>query len=207
MVNRIRQTLRQGIRALAVPLNRFTGGKLTPNMVTWFGMGMHIPIAALIATNHTVWAAMLLIFFGLFDTLDGELARLQNRVSDQGGFLDATTDRFKEVVLYTGVGLLLASGSHPRNAAIAVIACGASICVSYVRAKGETIFATQDKRKKYTDLNKLFRGGLAPFEIRMAVLAAGLLFSQVALATAVIAVLASFAALQRLIDISRALRA
>jgi len=164
-----------------------------------------VPIAVLIATEHWAIAAILLVVFGLFDTLDGDLARLQNRVTNNGGFLDATTDRMKEVLIYTGAAYAFALSDHPATAAWAAAACGASICVSYVRAKGETIFATEDKNRSYVDLNKLFRDGLAPFEVRMFIFVVGLVTGQLVIVVAVLAVLASIAALQRLLDIRKAL--
>lgn len=205
LIDVVRQAVRRVMRAVARTLNKATGGKLHPDSVTLTGLLMHLPIAILVATGHWLPAAMLLLVFGLFDTLDGDLARLQNRVTNNGGFLDATTDRLKEVMLYTGAAYYFAISSHPTYAAWAAAACGASICVSYVRAKGETIFATEDHKHSYTDLNKLFRDGIAPFEVRMFLLIVGLLSGQLAYVVAGVAVLASFAALQRLLDIRKAL--
>lgn len=204
MIEQIRQAFRRVIRGLASPLNRATGGKLTPNMVTWFGLAMHAPIAWLIATQHNIWAAVLLAVFGLFDTLDGELARLQKRDSVQGMLLDASTDRFKEVLLYSGAAYVFALSGHPATAAWAVAACGASLSVSYVKAKGEAAVAASRKDLTHSQLNHLFGGGLS-FELRMVLLIAGLLVDQLLAAVVIIAVLSSFTALQRLMRISRQL--
>src|ERR1700685_1523813 len=78
MVDVLRKSARNLIRHLAGMLDRLSGGRLHPNTITIIGFVMHAPIAVLIATRHNLWAAGLLVFFGLFDTLDGELARLQN---------------------------------------------------------------------------------------------------------------------------------
>ena len=204
-VDRIRQAIRRIYRVFAKVLNAVSGGKISPNSVTWFGLAMHIPIAYLIATNHLVWSGVLLVFFGLFDTLDGELARVQNRVTNNGGFLDASTDRFKEVLLYSAAGYLIAQGAHPQYAAIAVAACGASLCVSYVKAKGEAVIVSLSKKISYTELNKMFSGGLFPFEIRMIVLILGLLTDQLVWAVLAIAGVSSLTALRRLTIISRRL--
>jgi CDP-diacylglycerol--glycerol-3-phosphate 3-phosphatidyltransferase len=193
------------MRAVARWLNKISRGKLHPDAVTLIGLVMHVPVAVLVATGYWVPAAVLLTIFGLFDTLDGDLARLQNRVTDAGGVLDSSTDRMKEVMIYSGAAYAFALGSHPATAAWAAAACGASICVSYVRAKAETIFSSGDKNKSYTDLNKLFRDGLAPFEVRMFLFIVGLLSGQLVVVVALLAVLASIAALQRLMDIRRAL--
>ena len=87
---------------MAKLIDKTTKGWVTPDMVTLFGFAMHLPIAWFIATGADLWAAGLLIVFGLFDTLDGELARLQQKASARGMLLDASTDRMKEVLLYTG---------------------------------------------------------------------------------------------------------
>ncbi len=203
LVDVIRQAVRRVMRDVAVALNVLSRGKITPNGVTWFGFIMHLPIALLIADGQLIRAAVLLVIFGLFDTLDGELARLQKRVTNNGGFLDASTDRFKEVLLYGGVAWYFAQGSHPEYAAIAAVACGASICVSFVKAKGEAIVAGSGKKIPYPELNKMFSGGLFPFEIRMTVLIAGLLFNQLMWAVAAIAVFSAITALNRMVVISR----
>jgi phosphatidylglycerophosphate synthase len=201
-VQGIKDTVRVGMRQLARMLDTISGGRITPNAVTIFGVIAHIPIAWLIATGHPLWAAPLLVVFGLFDTLDGELARLQDRSSVKGMLLDASTDRMKEVMLYTGAAYWLASGDHPTAAAWAVAACGASLCVSYVKAKGEAAVASSKKEIPHAVLNRMFSDGLLTFEVRMVVLIVGLLAGYLLEAVAVIAVLATYTALQRLVRIS-----
>lgn len=191
------------MQVVARILNAASGGVITPNGITIFGMLMHVPIAALIATNHLVWAAVLLVVFGLFDVLDGELARLQNRASVRGMLLDASTDRIKEAMLYTGVAYVLAVGPHPATASLAAAAVGASISVSYVKAKGEAAVASSGKKIHHDTLNHMFADGVMSFEVRIVVLLAGLLTGLLAWATAVVAVGAAFTVLQRLVRISR----
>lgn len=199
--------MRGGMRRVARLLNVVSNGKVSPDAVTLLGFAMHVPIALLIATQHNLWAAGLLIVFGLFDALDGELARLQKRAGERGMLLDASTDRMKEVLLYSGAAYALALGEYPATAAWAAAACGASLCVSYVKAKGEAAVAARAQKMSHDKLNRMFKDGLLTFEIRMAVLAAGLLFDQLAWAVAIIAVLASYTALQRLVRISKQLGA
>lgn len=163
---------------------------------------MHAPIAWLIATDHFTWAAVLLVIFGLFDTLDGELARLQDRASVRGMLLDASTDRLKEAMLYTGVAYILAAGPHPQTAAWAAAAAGISVSVSYVKAKGEAAVASSGKEIPHHVLNRMFSDGFLTFEMRMVVLLIGLLTDNLVFATAIVAVGAGFTVLQRLIRIS-----
>jgi CDP-diacylglycerol--glycerol-3-phosphate 3-phosphatidyltransferase len=202
LLQAIKNVVRAGMRKIAGALNNISGGRVSPNGVTIFGVVMHAPIAWLIATGHPLWAAVLLVIFGLFDTLDGELARLQGTTSVKGMLLDASTDRFKEVMLYVGVGYFLAAGDSPTLAVWAVAACGASVCVSYVKAKGEAAVASTKQQIPHAELNRMFADGLLTFEMRMVVLLVGLLTGYLAIAVAGIAVLASFTAIQRLVRIS-----
>ncbi len=191
------------MRRIARGLNAATGGKLSPNTVTIIGLLAHIPIALLIAQGYYIWGAVLLAIFGLFDTLDGELARLQHRASSGGMLLDASTDRIKEVFLYMGVAFALIRTGQEYFAVWAVAACGASLCVSYVKAKGE--MAVAERKLSPNEVNRLFQDGLLRFEIRMFLLIVGLLADQLAATLIVIALLSGYTAINRLVKITRQL--
>lgn len=203
LLDACRNVVRATMHRLAKLLNSLTKGKLTPNAVTLIGLFMHIPIALLIAAGYFGYAALLLVVFGLFDTLDGELARLQKRASAAGMLLDASTDRMKEVLLYSGAAYALACMGQAHAAAWAVGACGASLCVSYIKAKGET--AVKDSRLTPNEINRLFQDGLARFEVRMFLLVVGLLINELLAVLVIITLLSTFTAFSRLIKISRKL--
>jgi phosphatidylglycerophosphate synthase len=199
----MRSQVRNGAEKLGGRIHKVSKGRITPDMVTLFGLAMHVPTAYFIATGHFLWAAVFLVVFGLFDTLDGGLARAQGVSSPRGMLLDASTDRFKEVMLYTGASYwLIAHAEQPSVAVWAVVACGASLSVSYVKAKGEAAVAGGSKKIPHATLNRMFADGLLTFELRMALLVGGLIFDQLALAVIIIALLASFTAVQRLVKIS-----
>lgn len=186
-------------------LNILTGGRLSPNAVTLVGLAAHLPIALLIGGGHYWWAAGLLAVFGLFDALDGELARLQKTANSSGMLLDATTDRMKEVMLYCGAAYVLANGANPALAVWAVAACGFSLCVSYVKAKGET--AVTDSGLSPNQINKLFQDGLLRFEVRISILIIGLVSGYLAGSVVVIAVMATYTTIERLVKITTQLQA
>jgi CDP-diacylglycerol--glycerol-3-phosphate 3-phosphatidyltransferase len=194
---------RRIMRTIARMLNRATGGHISPNGVTLFAVVAHIPVAWAIGAGQLKWAALGLVVFGLMDTLDGELARLQHRVSNTGMLLDATTDRIKETIIYTGMAYYLTQGIHPELAMLAVAACGLSICVSYVKAKGEV--AVSDSNLTPNEKNRLFQDGLLRFEVRMALVVIGLLIGQLAPVLGIISVLAALTVSDRLTKISRRL--
>jgi len=199
MIEDIRQAFKRAIRSLAIPLDKYSRGKITPNMVTWFGLVMHVPIAWLIATQHNIWAAVLLVIFGLFDTLDGQLAQVQNRTSATGMLFDSVTDRMKEILIYIGAAYgIIAGTGRPYLAVWAVAACGCSLLTSYINAWGDAVMAKYPAKREAHTANKAFRGGLFPFEIRMAILVVGLLSGWVTLAVIVLAIGAAYTALSRL---------
>lgn len=202
----IKSFIRRMLRHVAQALNRVSDGKITPNGVTVFGFLMHIPVAWLIAIGRPHWAALGLVIFGLFDTLDGELSRVQGTSSSNGMLLDASTDRMKEVLVYTGIAYFFATSTHPVYAVWATAALGASVCVSYVKAKGEAAVAASTKKITHDKLNHMFSDGLLTFEIRMFLLIVGLLIGYLVWIVAAIAILASYTALQRLMRISKAVK-
>jgi CDP-diacylglycerol--glycerol-3-phosphate 3-phosphatidyltransferase len=198
--------VRRVMRGVARVLNKLTGGRIRPNTVTLVGLAMHVPIAVLIATRHPLWAAGLLVIFGLLDTLDGELARLQGTTSAVGMFLDSTTDRMKEIILYVGIGYRLLEhapyGSTGFNAAVVVAACGGSILVSYINAWGDAVMSSSGKRHT---VNQAFRGGIMRFEVRMTLLVIGLLTDMLFPVVVLLAVSVGLTAIGRMYHVIRRL--
>ncbi len=206
-----KDAVRKVMRVLARGLNKLTRGRLHPNSVTLFGLLAHVPIAFFIANGRFGWAAVLLVVFGLFDTLDGELARLQGRTSSLGMLLDSVSDRMKEVLLYTGVGYYLTqtAAQDAKNvgyfAMLAVAACGGSLLVSYVNAWGEVVVTYHHQR--HQAVNQGFRSGFLRYEVRMFLLLLGLLFHWLVPIVFLIAVLSWLTAMERLITINKQLNA
>lgn len=165
---------------------------------------MHVPIALLIASGDFLAAAILLIIFGLFDALDGALARVQGKASHRGMFLDSATDRIKEILIYTATAYYFVAIHESAVAIWAVAACGFALLVSYVNAWGEVVTNNAGKSNGHTT-NKTFRGGIMSFDVRVATFIIGLVFNQLEIAIIVIAVLSIVTVLQRMTIIMRRL--
>lgn len=84
-------------------------------MLTLFGLVLNGIVAYLLATGHLVAGGVMMIFAGLFDMLDGALAKITERVSDFGAFLDSVVDRYSEAIVL--LGLLLYYYSLPPSVA------------------------------------------------------------------------------------------
>ena len=197
----IQKSVRTVMRAVAFGLNKITSGKLHPNVITLVGLVMHLPIAYLIATDKLIIAAILLVIFGLFDTIDGELARLQKRASTTGMFLDSVTDRIKEVMIYVGAGYLFVSQDLPYFAVWAILACGIAVTVSYINAWGEVAISKSTHVNSTHQNNKSFRTGLMTYDVRIFIMIVGLLSDHLPLAVIVIAMLSLVTMMQRIINV------
>jgi len=192
----VRRAVKAVMRGVAKGLNKLSGGKITPNFITYTGLIMHVPIAYLIAIDNLVPAAVLLAIFGLFDTLDGELARLQGKASTAGMFLDSVTDRIKEVMIYIGAVYLFVNSGQPGFAVWAVAACGLAVTVSYINAWGEVALAKHGGRGEHAQ-NKSFRSGLATYDVRIFLFIVGLAFGVLDYAVVAIALLSFVTVIQR----------
>jgi CDP-diacylglycerol--glycerol-3-phosphate 3-phosphatidyltransferase len=78
-----------------------------------------------------------MLFAGLFDALDGAVARESNQMSAFGAFLDSTLDRLSESAIFVGIIFFYASSSRPVEALLAGAAMSFSLMTSYTRARAE----------------------------------------------------------------------
>lgn len=121
---------------------------ITPNMVTTIGFVGNVVAAFLFihASQLTPismgfswigWGGAILLFSGLFDMMDGRLARLGNMSTTFGAFWDSTLDRYSELFSLFGITLYLMIASGIWAGVITFLALVGSIMVSYVRARAE----------------------------------------------------------------------
>ena len=170
---------------------------LTPNAVTWLGFCITIAAAALIVTEHLLAAGIVVLVAGLFDMLDGALARVTNRVTRFGGILDSTLDRVSEALLLLGLLALFARDGEAAESLLVGFALLGSLLVSYIRARME-------------GLGVECKAGLFTRPERVIVMALGLLLSgfdyALITALAIITFFSYFTAAQRLIYARRQTR-
>jgi CDP-diacylglycerol--glycerol-3-phosphate 3-phosphatidyltransferase len=115
---------------------RWTG--LTPNMLTVIGLLLNGGVALVLARDHLFWGGVLVLAAGLFDLLDGAMARVTNRISPFGAFFDSTLDRYSEVVVYLGLlSYILGTGDARLGAILIYLTICGSLLVSYARARAE----------------------------------------------------------------------
>ena len=119
---------------------------ITPNFVTTTGFVLNVGAAALLlygALNHPQelsylgWAGAVILFAGLFDMMDGRIARLGGMSSTFGALYDSVLDRYSELVTLFGISVWFSNCGYVWGCIITYIALIGSIMVSYVRARAE----------------------------------------------------------------------
>jgi CDP-diacylglycerol--glycerol-3-phosphate 3-phosphatidyltransferase len=162
---------------------------ITPNLLTVIGFLLTCGVALLIADGRELLGGVLVIVVGLFDMLDGAMARVSGRKTRFGGFLDSTLDRCSEAVLLAGVYW---AHQSPEMGLLVIWVLAGSLMVSYTRARAEG-----------EDVN--CEVGWLPRPQRVVVLAAGLITGYVTVALGVLAVFTTITTLQRILHTRRAL--
>ena len=129
-----KEAFRQLIRPLARVLSSI---RVRPDTLTIAGWVLSVCAATLFALGYTKTAGAVMLFAGLFDALDGAVARESNLMSSFGAFLDSTLDRLSESAIFVGIVFFYASSSMPYEALLAGVAMSFSLITSYTRARAE----------------------------------------------------------------------
>ena len=134
--NLVRQRAQATLNVIAKGLGAIG---LTPNALTLIGFAFMCGIAVILAYGNFALGGVLIIAAGIFDALDGSLARLTNRATKFGAFLDSTTDRFAEGAVYFGILYAFMQRGMNWVAYLIYLTLLGSLMVSYARARAEGI--------------------------------------------------------------------
>lgn len=133
--------------------------------LTLLGIAMAAAAAVAIGAGALRAGLILLILTALPDVLDGAVAKASGTASPRGAFFDSVADRFTDALLLLGVAWYLADTQPGRIALLPMAVLGASMLISYERAKAEA-------------LGYQAKGGLMERAERLIALGLGLLFNQ-----------------------------
>jgi CDP-diacylglycerol--glycerol-3-phosphate 3-phosphatidyltransferase len=141
---RVRDAFEQLLDPLAMAMIRY---HVRPNVITTVGTLIVISSATAFAVGWVRWGGFLLLFSGVFDLVDGRVARRGDMTTTFGAFYDSTLDRVGEAALFSGIALYFLRGGVPAGRlTLAVAAClvalAASLLVSYTRARAEGLGLT-----------------------------------------------------------------
>jgi len=142
-MNLIPRFVRTGFTRLLGPLAQvLVRLHIRPNAITTVGTLIVVGSAVAFGVGHARWGAALLLVSGLFDMLDGRVARDGGMKTTFGAFYDSTLDRLGESAVFTGIAVyFLHGGVAPERLTLAIVACcvamAGSLIVSYARARAE----------------------------------------------------------------------
>lgn len=120
---------------------------VTPNVVTTIGFLLNVVAAGVFVYaavygyfygySYVGWGGFLILFAGLFDMLDGQVARIGNMSSKYGAMYDSVLDRYSELVTMSAISFYFMYNNIYIAGLITLLALVGSIMVSYVRARAE----------------------------------------------------------------------
>lgn len=181
----LRKTFKKPLDSIARVL---IGWGLTPNHITLFGMFGNLAAAVLIARGDLLWGGVAALLVAPLDAVDGAMARQLQRPGKFGAFLDSFIDRYDELILFGGILYYYFSTSNELGLVLTYLAACGAVLVSYARARAE-------------GLGFSGKVGILTRVERSIVLIAGLLFGFPLVSVGIIAVLANFTAIQRLVSV------
>ncbi len=160
-------------RRFSKPIAKFLARfNVSPTSITFFATFVGLFSGYLIAINRIYEGVVVLFVSQIFDCVDGDLARLTNRVTRMGGFLDRVFDRFVDAAIVVGIIAL-----NPLKLwLIGVLAIVGSFGVSMSRAMAEAEGA-------------VCKVGIGGRDTRLAIIMVGLLLKQYYVTLIIVAVL------------------
>jgi CDP-diacylglycerol--glycerol-3-phosphate 3-phosphatidyltransferase len=152
---------------------------LTPDGLTVIGFLITAVGAALVGVQLWIIGGLVVFIGGVFDMFDGTLARATGQTSRLGAFMDSTFDKMGEILVFLGViAGLLAADAADVPIIVAAAAMGASIMVSYTRAKSDGL--------GFSSGMGLAAVGVMPREIRLVIVSIGIVLTGTSIGTTAI---------------------
>lgn len=120
-------------------IGRILGLNFSPNLITLIGVGITALASFFIAKGLWTVGGLVFLAAGLFDMLDGAVARARGKASPFGAFLDSVMDRFSDFFVFIALVFSFSvKGDHGR-VLLALFALMGSILVPFCRARAETV--------------------------------------------------------------------
>lgn len=112
---------------------------VSPDVVTIVGtLGVMAGALALFPRGEFFWGTLVITAFVFSDIVDGTMARMTERSSVWGAYLDSTLDRFGDAAVFVGLAMWFAGdGDNNLLAALCLYNLSAGSIVSYAKARAE----------------------------------------------------------------------
>src|ERR1700687_3907322 len=120
--------------------------RISPNALTFIGLLINVVAGILFGYARPenqrrmfLYAGLVIIGAGIFDMVDGRVARATNQVTQFGGFFDSIIDRYSDVALFFGLLVYYARANRFFYVVMVALVMISSVMVSYARARAESL--------------------------------------------------------------------
>lgn len=113
--------------------------RVHPNVLTTIGFLLALAAALAFFLGEVRVGGLVVLLAGVFDILDGKVARETGLASKFGSFYDSTLDRISELVIYASLISLYLESRTPWMVYVTFAAAGGALMVSYTRARAEAL--------------------------------------------------------------------
>src|SRR5258708_36167119 len=105
--------------------------RIHPNVLTFLGLLINIGAAVFLAKGQFFWGGVVIIGAGVFDMVDGRVARETNQVTRFGGYFDSVLDRYSDLALLMGLLVYYGNISRPFYVVLTAIVMTGAVMGSY----------------------------------------------------------------------------
>jgi CDP-diacylglycerol--glycerol-3-phosphate 3-phosphatidyltransferase len=113
--------------------------RVNPNFLTFIGVLISFWAAWEFGYGAFSKAGFVIILAGLFDMLDGEVARLTRSESAFGAFFDSVIDRYSDVIILQGLMVYYARKQMLGYVVLVGVVFMGAVLTSYARARAESL--------------------------------------------------------------------
>jgi CDP-diacylglycerol--glycerol-3-phosphate 3-phosphatidyltransferase len=113
--------------------------RVRPNHLTFFGFIISMGVAYYFAMGQFRLAGVVLIIAGLFDMVDGMVARKLGQETPFGAFFDSIMDRYSDLIMYLGLIIYYGRADRINYVVLVGIVMMGSVLTSYARARAECL--------------------------------------------------------------------
>jgi CDP-diacylglycerol--glycerol-3-phosphate 3-phosphatidyltransferase len=113
--------------------------KINPNILTFLGVLISLWAAFMFGYGSLFWGGWVIILAGLFDMLDGAVARVSRSETRFGAFYDSVIDRYSDVIILQGLLVYYARHQMLGYVVLVGVVIMGAVLTSYTRARAESL--------------------------------------------------------------------
>jgi len=127
---------------LALIIRNSFFSSVSPTALTLAGLGLNLIAAGFILYGYWKVAAIMILAAGFCDMLDGAAARIFNKATPFGGFIDSVVDRYSDMILVIAFIIYYAMHNEVGMVCLCAVASVGFVLIPYTRARAERFISS-----------------------------------------------------------------